>query len=313
MTRRGLDWRDLQYFLAVARGGSLSVAARALSVDHATVGRHIQSLEDATGTTLFERHLRGYALTRQGERLLARVEAMEHEAREVEAGGEGGLSGTVRISALEGFANFFLAPRIGALLATNPALTVEMVTIQQIVSLSRRQADIAVTLTLPSGNRFVAEKLTDYRLFIYASADYLARHKPVRSPADLSHHMFAGYVDELLFTRGLDYLEGLGIAPRLVRIQNSSIQAQMEAVAAGLCLAVLPAFVAASRPGLVRVLPLSMNLTRTYWLITRADESRTSRIRHLSGVLRQEVEQAQAMFLPLPEAALPPRPDKGSR
>ncbi len=298
MTKRGLDWRDLQYFLAVSRGGSLSVAARALGVEHTTVARHIHSLEQVTGATLFERHPRGYVLTRQGEQLVATVESMEREARRVSESTGGGLSGTVRISALEGFGNFFLAPRIGTLLDSNPDLTVEMVTIQQILSLSRRQADLAISLTPPSGDRLRAEPLTDYRLFIYASPDYLARHAPITGRDDLASHIFAGYVDELVFTRALDYLGDLGIDSRSVRIQNSSIQAQKAAVAAGLCLAVLPAFVAESTPGLVRVLPETTNLRRTYWLITRADEGRSSRIRHLCENLHRETDAARALFLP---------------
>lgn len=95
--RRGLDWRDLQYFLAVSRGGALSVAARELGVEHTTVARRIQSLEQTMDATLFERHPRGYRLTRQGEQLLAGVEAMEREAQEVAFSAGGGLSGTVRI------------------------------------------------------------------------------------------------------------------------------------------------------------------------------------------------------------------------
>lgn len=298
--KNSVDWRDLQYFLAVARGGSLSVAARAMGVDHATVGRRIRSLEASTGATLFERHLRGYALTRQGEQLLATVEAMEHEAQRVTGRTEGGFSGTVRISALEGFGNFFLASRMGMLLAANPELTVEMVTIQQIVSLSRRQADLAVTLTPPTSERYLAEELTDYRLFVYGSPGYLAAHSPIRTPDDLTGHSFAGYVEELLFSPALDYLGELGIPRRAVRVQNSSIQAQKAAVASGLCLGVLPAFVAESEPGLVRILPQEMSLSRTYWLVTRRDQARTSRILHLCNLLKRSVEEkeARSVFLP---------------
>jgi DNA-binding transcriptional LysR family regulator len=64
-------------------------------------------------------------------------------------GQQQGLLGAVRISAPEGFGNFFLAPRIGELAAAHPRLAIEMITIQQIVALSRREADVAVTMTLP--------------------------------------------------------------------------------------------------------------------------------------------------------------------
>ncbi|MFT9399933.1 LysR family transcriptional regulator [Acetobacter sp.] len=297
--KRSLDWRNLQFFLAVARSGSLSEAGRLLGVDHATVGRHIVSLESSVGKTLFERHLRGYALTRYGQDLLTTAEAMDREATLVAQATSPtcGLTGIVRINALEGFANFFLASRIGPLLADNPALTVEILTIQQIVALSRRQADIAITVTPSDDDRFVCEKLTPYYLFVYATRTYLEREKTITKPDDFSSHMFAGYVDEMIFMRELDYLGDLGVSRKMVRIQNSSVQAQMEAACSGLCMAVLPTFVAASRPELVPVLPLQIRLERHYWLITRADEQKTPRIDRVCDFIRKEVEGSQNLLV----------------
>ncbi|MGO3517529.1 MAG: LysR family transcriptional regulator [Acetobacter cibinongensis] len=297
--KRSLDWRNLQFFLAVARSGSLSEAGRLLGVDHATVGRHIVSLESSVGKTLFERHLRGYALTRYGQDLLTTAEAMDREATLVAQATSPtfGLTGIVRINALEGFANFFLASRIGPLLADNPALTVEILTIQQIVALSRRQADIAITVTPSDDDRFVCEKLTPYHLFVYATRSYLEREKTITTPDDLSSHMFAGYVDEMIFMRELDYLGDLGVSRKMVRIQNSSVQAQMEAACSGLCMAVLPTFVAATRPELVPVLPLHIRLERHYWLITRADEQKTPRVDRVCDFIRKEVEGSKHLLV----------------
>ena len=297
--KRSLDWRNLQFFLAVARSGSLSEAGRLLGVDHATVGRHIVSLESSVGKTLFERHLRGYALTRYGQDLLTTAEAMDREATLVAQATSPafGLTGIVRINAREGFANFFLASRIGPLLADNPALTVEILTIQQIVALSRRQADIAITVTPSDDDRFVCEKLTPYHLFVYATRSYLEREKTITKPDDFSSHLFAGYVDEMIFMRELDYLGDLGVSRKMVRIQNSSVQAQMEAACSGLCMAVLPTFVAATRPELVPVLPLQIRLERHYWLITRADEQKTPRIDRVCDFIRKEVEGSKNLLV----------------
>ena len=296
--KRSLDWRNLQFFLAVARSGSLSEAGRLLGVDHATVGRHIVSLESSVGKTLFERHLRGYALTRYGQDLLTTAEAMDREATLVAQATSPafGLTGIVRINALEGFANFFLASRIGPLLADNPALTVEILTIQQIVALSRRQADIAITVTPSNDDRFVCEKLTPYHLCVYATRAYLEREKTIKKPDDFSSHLFAGYVDEMIFMRELDYLGDLGVSRKMVRIQNSSVQAQMEAACSGLCMAVLPTFVAATRPELVPVLPQQIRLERHYWLITRADEQKTPRVDRVCDFIREEVVKSGAQF-----------------
>jgi len=127
----------------------------------------ITALEETLGLKLFERNPRGYNLTQHGEALLGMASAMEAEAvrtGESAAGQQLGLTGVVRISTPEGFGNFFLAPRIGELVASHPRLAVEMITIQQIVALSRREADIAVSMTVPPNGNFVEEHLTDYRL-----------------------------------------------------------------------------------------------------------------------------------------------------
>ncbi|MDN7355709.1 LysR family transcriptional regulator [Acetobacter senegalensis] len=296
--KRSLDWRNLQFFLAVARSGSLSEAGRLLGVDHATVGRHIVSLETSVGKTLFERHLRGYALTRYGQDLLTTAEAMDREATQVAQATNPahGLTGIVRINALEGFANFFLASRIGPLMTDNPALTIEILTIQQIVALSRRHADIAITVMPSVDDRFVCEKLTPYYLRVYATCTYLDREKTIRRPDDFSSHLFAGYVDEMIFMRELDYLGHLGVSRKMVRIQNSSVQAQMEAACSGLCMAVLPTFVAATRPELIAVLPHQVRLERHYWLITRAEEQKTARIEQVCSFIRNEVQKSETLF-----------------
>src|SRR3546814_6417561 len=103
-----------------------------------------------------------------------------------------------------------------------------MITIQQIVALSRREADVAVTMTLPPGGNFLHEHLTDYRLFVYGSRTYLASAPPIRSRDDLGDHPFIGYVDDLIFTRALNYLSE--IRPHLrARLQKSSLHAQLSA------------------------------------------------------------------------------------
>src|SRR5690606_22532462 len=144
---RQFTWDDLQYFLAVARTGQLSTAARQLRTSHVTVLRRIDRLEQALSTKLFERNPRGYLLTPIGERLVMSAEVMEREAMKFQTeatGNMAALSGVVRLSTLEGFGNFFLADRLPVLAQSYPSLFVEVVTIQQIMSLSRREAELSI-------------------------------------------------------------------------------------------------------------------------------------------------------------------------
>ena len=183
------DWNDLRFFLAVARAGRLTVAARQLEADHTTVSRRISALEHALKTKLFERRPQGYALTEAGERLLSKAESMESQALAVasEIGGSDlALSGTVRVGAPDGFGTYFLAAELGALAERHPGLVLQLVALPRTFSLSKREADIAITLEQPTEGRLVSRKLTDYRLRLYASEAYLERHGPIRELADLA-------------------------------------------------------------------------------------------------------------------------------
>ncbi|MGE4480237.1 LysR family transcriptional regulator [Acidocella sp.] len=306
--RNGFDWNDLRYFLAVARVGTISQAGRATSSDHATVARRITALEAALQAQLFIRNARGYTLTREGERLLETAAHMEREAGKLEErlnGRNQGASGIVKISALEGIGNFFLAARLSRFAAEHRRLSVELLTIQQIVAMSRRDTDIIITLAPPNSRKFVQEKLTDYRLFIYGTRDYLASKPPIASAQDLKNHDFTGYIDELVFTRGLDYLSELEDSLR-ARLQCSSLHAQMEAACAGYGLCVLPAFIARTRPELIAVLPRSLSLLRTYWTVVHADIAASTNVRLALGFIRQEVLASASLFLgdtALPETA----------
>lgn len=303
MTTPPFNWNDLRFLLAVARSRTISLAGRRTGTDHATVSRRISALEAALGLQLFERNPRGYNLTQHGEALLGMATAMEAEAVRIEetaAGKQQGLVGAVRISTPEGFGNFFLASRIGALAAAHPRLAVEMITIQQIVALSRREADVAVTMTLPPGGNFLHEHLTDYRLFVYGSRSYLASAPPIRSRDDLGDHPFIGYVDDLIFTRALNYLSE--IRPHLrARLQNSSLHAQLSATVAGFGLCVLPAYVARTAPELVAILPREVSLTRSYWMVADTDIAETAQIRLTLRFLRGLMAEAGDLFTRTPD------------
>jgi DNA-binding transcriptional LysR family regulator len=298
MSAPPFNWNDLRFFLAVARSRTISLAGRRTGTDHATVSRRISALEAALGLQLFERNPRGYNLTQHGEALLGMASAMETEAVRIEetvAGQQQGLAGAVRISTPEGFGNFFLASRIGALVAAHPRLAVEMITIQQIVALSRREADVAVTMTLPPAGNFIHEHLTDYRLFVYGSRNYLASASPIRSRDDLGDHPFIGYVDDLIFTRALNYLSE--IRPHLrARLQNSSLHAQLSATVAGYGLCVLPAYVACTASDLVAVLPDDISLKRSYWMVADVEMAETAQVRLTQRFLRGVLAEAGDFF-----------------
>lgn len=299
------DWDDLRFFLAVARAGRLTVAARRLGADHATVSRRITSLEEALKATLFERRPQGYALTPHGERLVAAAETIESAALAASSeigGADLALSGTVRLGAPDGFGTAFLAPRLAGLAERYPDLEIQLIAMPRLLSLSKREADIAIALAPPKEGKVVARKLTDYRLGLYAAPSYLATHAPVLGLDELHRHTLVGYIDDLIFMPELDYLDEIakGLRPKL---QSSSLVAQMEATLAGAGLCVLPHFLAARRPELVPVLPGIVELTRTFWLIVHAELKDVARIRATVDFLVREVKARRTLFLPEREAS----------
>lgn len=288
----GFDWNDLRFFLEVARIGTLSGAARAMGADHATVGRRIDALERALGQVLFHRSLSGYALTPAGDTLLAHAEQMEEVAlRSSAAVGQpsAAIGGVVRLTTADGFGNFLLAPQLERFTTQHPRVTLQLVPIQQIQAQSQREGDLVVTLTA-GGARFSSEKLVDYELGLYASPAYLSAHRTPAHREDLRHHRLVGYIEELLFSRELDYLDQ--VLPGLrAQVQCSSLFAQAQATRAGAGICVLPHYVARALDGLAPVLPTTVSLRRSYWLNMAPDGERVPRIRALADFLRQLVAE----------------------
>jgi DNA-binding transcriptional LysR family regulator len=289
------DWDDLRVFLAASRAGSLGAAGQRLSIDTATVGRRVARLESALKSTLLVRSPAGLQLTAAGAQLLQI--ALDAETA-MEAAGRvtrpDVVAGTVRISTSEGFGGSVLAPALPALAAQRPGLRVELAAQTSFLSPSRREVDMAVTLSAPDAARLVVEPLTGYQLALYAAPAYLACKPPPQVLEDLRAHQIVGYVDDLIFTPELRYLDEVfpGLTPTLA---SSSIQAQRAILAAGGGVGVLPCFMA---DGLVRVLPDAPPIERRFWLSTHRDVHDTARGKAVRTWLRQLVEERRADLIP---------------
>ena len=293
-----IDWDDFRFVLAIVRGGSVSAAAKQLGVDHATVIRRVDRLEKHLSAKLFDRRKTGYLLTESGQRVADSAEAMESTivANQEQVGGSvARLTGTVRIGAPDGFGTAFLAPRLTPFADRYPDLDVQLVATARLFSLSKREADIAISLTMPKEGRIVGRKLLDYRLGLYAAPGYLDRFPKITSREVLPQHRFVGYIEELLFTSELDYLPQ--VSPRIsARLRSANLIAQLNATLSGFGIAVLPHFMAADYPQLVAVLPEEVSITRTFWMLMHADSKDLARIRAVADYIGEIVERDRALF-----------------
>jgi DNA-binding transcriptional LysR family regulator len=294
------NWDLLQSFLAVARTGRLTVAAKRLGVDHSTLSRRLATLEEALGAKLFDRAMSGYSLTHQGEDLLARAESMESTALAIQSDvgqGRSQVSGTVRIGTPDGFGTAFLAPVIHELTTAQPALQIDLVATPLGFSLSKREADIAISLSRPVEGRLHVRKLTDYRLGFYAARAAPALWQGVDSLEEAAKRPLISYIDDLLYTPELDYTSPAlkAVEPRL---RSSTLLAQHAACAAGAGLCILPCFLADPDARLVRVLPEHVKLTRSFWMIVHSDMRDLARIRVTGDFIAEATHRAAARFMP---------------
>jgi DNA-binding transcriptional LysR family regulator len=297
--KQGENWDDFRYFLAVARTGTLSAAAERLGTEHTTVSRHIQSLENELKNRLFHKSNTGYVLTPAGESLLQTAEAIESAwllSKASTNAGEQQLQGVVRIGAPDGFGSIFLTPKLHELTDVHPGLEIEVFAAPRVFSLWKGEVDIAISLSGAEHMRVASRRLTDYRMFVYGSRSYLAQAEPIRTPKDLERHPFVGYVEEGLFAPELDYLSAVSdqLAPH---IRSSALLPQVFATLGGRTLGILPAYIAAFFPTLVRVLPDEIALTRSFHMHVHQDHRKAPHIREVARFIADAVHLNTRLFM----------------
>lgn len=293
-------WDDMKIFLAVAREESLSGAGRVLKLDPATVGRRIARFEAAMAVPLFVKSPQGYALSAAGERLLVYGEQAEQAMRaasEAMTGPGESLAGQIRIGAPDGCANYLLPQVCAAISKDNPDLDIQIVALPRVVNLSRREADMAITVSAPSAGQLLVQKITDYHLHLVAARRYLRQNPALETLSDLKGRRMIGYIPDMIFDAELDYLGQLGI--ERVPLASNSVPVQLKLVsqAAGLCVA--HDFALPAHRSLRKVLAEAISLTRSFYLVRHQGDQRSDRLNRfaeaLCAGLREEVARLEAL------------------
>lgn len=202
-----INWDNLRLFLAVARAESAQEAARRIDIDHSTLTRRIHRLEQEIGTQLFSRTSTGHQLTPAGQQFLQYIDRVENTLVRAEAeigGGSGTLTGPVRLGATDGFGSYFIAPHLTRFCDQHPKIGVELIAAPRFVNLSKREADLAINIERPHGNSDVVCKLSDYRLRLYATREYLAKSPPSIARTILRYTDLLAMSMNLLSAQSLD-------------------------------------------------------------------------------------------------------------
>jgi len=283
MTRRAPNWDELRTFVEVARDGSLSGAARRLGLTQPTVGRHIDALEAALGSTLFTRSPRGLTPTPAALALGPHAEAMAAAAAALgrAASGEAAADrGAVRVTASDVVGCEVLPPILATFHAEHPSIAIELALTNRNEDLARRDADIAVRMVRPTQSGLVARRIGSSRIKLYAHRDYLARFGEPRSLADLASHCVIGFDRDSRTFRGAgDFAQRLTREDFGFRCDNDL--AQLAALRAGAGIGGCQENIARRTPELVAVLPNAIQYGLEVWLVMHEGLKATRRVRLL--------------------------------
>jgi DNA-binding transcriptional LysR family regulator len=283
-----MDWDDLRTFLAIARHGTLSAAARALGVTQPTLGRRLAAMEARMGARLLQRMPGRFVLTPLGETILGKAERIEAEVLAAEraiSGRDVTLSGTVRLTTVDTLAARIITPALVALQAEHPGIAIELIPDTRAFSLSKREADIAVRMSRFEGNSIFAK-----RIGAIAMGLYVAQTRPADAPPKL-----VTVLDDQSHLPEAQWLRA-AYPDAEPAFQSNSREAHLWATKCGAGVAALARYRADEEPDLRRIPTQGGDLVRDVWLGVHSDMRHMPRIRTVLTAITQ-CFQAQAKRL----------------
>jgi DNA-binding transcriptional LysR family regulator len=282
------DWDDLRFFLAVARSGSLSGAARHLGVNHSTVSRRLAAFEEQLDVRLFERSAGGYEPTTMGRQLLDSAQRMEEELATLDRrllGQDTRLSGSLRIATADLGAPF-LTRSLVAFAQAHPGIELEVVADDAFANLTRREADVAFRASNAPPEHLVGRRLANVAMAVYASPAYLEGRD--HDPEDLSAHDWIGWDESRRDVSSTRWLRSHHPSAQ-TRFRVNSPAFMLEAAKAGQGAAFLACFRGDTEPGLRRIHPPVPELDVGLWILTHEDLRATARVRSFMDFIAEQV------------------------
>jgi DNA-binding transcriptional LysR family regulator len=288
-----IDWDDVRYFLAVARGGSVRAAAERLRVNHSTVLRRIAQLEERLGAHMFEKLPSGYRLTDAGEEVLEFANQMEASSNQLETrvfGRDQSVRGLLRVTLSPTLATHLLMPDFADFARLHPEVEMEILSADEPVNLTNREADVAIRVVYErSALPLNLHALKGPELFggVYMSRDLFAGWR-------------AGAPDRIRWVvrskYGIpDWARGGEVPIAEVPFRTTDEEAQIVAARQGLGMTTLPCFVGDSDPLLVRAPGVALHKHGTLWLLTQGETRKTKRVR----LFTEFVSRRLAAYAPL--------------
>ncbi|HEX6706940.1 MAG TPA: LysR family transcriptional regulator [Albitalea sp.] len=281
---RPLRWDDLQVFLAVCRAGSISGAAQSLAVNHSTVLRRIANLEQALAVRLFDRLPSGYALTASGNDLAEQLSGMAEQVEGAQRrlrGQDESINGVIRVTTTDTLLHAVLMPLVAAFRARHPGVQVQVVVNNSFLSLTRREADVALRGSNRPPDNLVGRRVGDIQTALYGARAYL--QSLGRRPS-FEDYRFVAPDESLSHLEQAKWLHRQVPASRIA-VRVDSLVGMVDAVVHGAGVGMLLCPLADARAELVRLAPPDPALDTQIWILTHPDLKQVARIRAFTQFL----------------------------
>jgi len=287
-----VNWDDIRIFLAVARSGTTTSAARRLGVNQSTVSRRVKQLESDAGVAVFERQASGLHLTEAGREIVEAAEQVEERfavlGRHV-FGRDVRLTGKIRLS-LPDFMVVCVAPILVEFAEAYPDIELEVSVANAHVSLSRREADVILRLGASAPEHLVGRRIAKTSVAVYGAPRYLDRVGTSELPA-MDWVRWEEAWRQIPPERWLDK----HVAPNRVRARVNNQTTHTELAAAGLGVGFYLCGTADNDPRLRRIsdaFPFNLAL----WLLTHEDLRGTARIAAFMGFVGDRLVAQRSAF-----------------
>jgi len=299
-----IDWDDIRFFLAVARKGSITAAARDLGVNHSTVSRRIAAFEEAMGTRLFDRVSSGYNLTPSGQDMVPSAQRMEEEALSLDRqlfGRDEELNGTLKVSIAGPFAGLFFMDQIRQFLAKYPGIDLDLDVSNDLANLHAREVDVALRATDDPPDRLVGRRIGRLAATLYGPKSMIGPGE-MGAADDATAPNIVGYSSmERNWDKESWFRDVYPHAKK--RMITQSPETIHKAIKVGAGVGVLPCFIGDVDDELRRLPPFHVQPMYDLWILTHADLRKTARVRAFMNF----IADAMAPHRDLIEGRRPPQ------
>lgn len=293
-----MEWNDLKVILAIGRAGTLSGAAKSLGMNHSTVFRRINVIEEKMEVRFFDRLPQGYSMTEAGEAALGTAERIDNEvnglSREL-VGKDLRLQGSIRVTAPEGVSLRLLRPVFAAFLHEHTDIQIDLVVTGSALKLSRREADLAIRVTSNPPDTSIGRQVCKFGFGVYVSKEYLEVKKN-RLPEE---HAWVLLEDASSWFKPAVWKKIFNPNSKVV-FRSDSTSAIVNAALDGLGVTPLPCFIGDSEKELVRLDEFQKEIAKEnaldLWILMHPDLRHTARVKALMRFIYESLEKEKSLI-----------------